>query len=188
MVSTTYKILAKPFKYLLKSTNASISRKGLERLDFLLLLIESLEINGVDSLLKTSKRLGLDTQFSNRVELWKTRAYNPLRKASRRGSLSNNDVDSMITLISLTAERIYPVLRQLLSNKEPEAVNNSRWNILISRFNELVEERMNIKRVGIRNLLSKNNSYNFIRELVFILSISIGPIGIERLKSNIYNI
>ena len=77
-----------------------LKRKALEKLDFLLVLIEAIEINGVNSLLITSKNIGLEGEFSNSVELWKTRAHNPLRKASRRGKLPEVNINSLIVLIS----------------------------------------------------------------------------------------
>ena len=40
-------------------TYSYVGRKGLERIDFLLLLIETLEINAVQSMITTSKKIGL---------------------------------------------------------------------------------------------------------------------------------
>ena len=173
---------------ILNSSRKTIGRRGLERLDFLLLLIETIEINGVQSLMLTSKDLGLDNTFSNRVELWKTRAHNPLRRSSRRGKPSDRDIKALISLISATSNRLYPLLRQLLSNKEPKEITYRRWDALNNRFTDLIKERMNIKREGVQKLLSRTDSHSFLRELVLILALSTGIQGLSRLENYIYHI
>ena len=54
-----------------------LSRRGVERLDLLLLTAEALDLNGGEAMLWTSHQLGLQAQFPNRVELWKRRCHNP---------------------------------------------------------------------------------------------------------------
>ena len=172
----------------MNKTRLSIGRKGLERIDLLMLIIESLEINGVYAMLNTSKQLGIDKYFPNLVELWKCRSHNPLRKSSRRGSLSNEEVDALIILLSASSRRLYPLLRQLLSNREPIQQINNRWNILNIRFTELVTERMNLRRRAVQNLINDDQKYTLIKNLVLTLALSAGPMGEERLRQNLYAI
>tara|TARA_Y100001968_G_scaffold241587_1_gene225151 strand:- start:622 stop:1044 length:423 start_codon:yes stop_codon:yes gene_type:complete len=139
-------------------------------------------------MISACKHLGLEGNFSNRVELWKRRAHNPLRKSSRRGKLSNNDVQALITLISATSTRLYPLLRQLLSNRDPIEIKNKRWELISQRFNDLINERMNLNRLVIQNLISNNGNLSFLRELVLILALSSGPQGCRRLESYVYQI
>ena len=49
---------------------ARLSRRGVERLDLLLLTIEALDLNGGEAMVWTSQQMGLHAQFPNRVELW----------------------------------------------------------------------------------------------------------------------
>tara|TARA_Y100001968_G_scaffold329926_1_gene380423 strand:- start:4494 stop:5054 length:561 start_codon:yes stop_codon:yes gene_type:complete len=161
--------------------NSLLSRKGLEKLDFLIMLIEAIEINGVHSMIITSKNIGLEKEFSNSVELWKTRAHNPLRKAFRRGYISKSNLKALIKLISKTADRLYPLLRQLLSNKEPKEISQKRWDLLNHRFTELIKERMNLRRVAIQKIIDSKYSYIYLRQLVLLLSFSSGPQGSIRL-------
>ena len=163
----------------------AIRRKGLIRLDFLLVLIETIEINGVYSMVQTSKNIELENGFTNSVDLWKARAHNPLRRASRRGKISDTNINSLITLISKTADRLYPLLRQLLSGKEPSNLSQERWELLNTRFNELIYDRMNLKRVVIQKMLNKDDSFTLLRELVLLLALSSGPEGINRLRTSI---
>ena len=166
----------------------SISRKGLEKLDFLLLLIESLEINGTHSLIITSRNLGMEKEISDPVDLWKTRVHNPLRKTSRRGNLSVTQIQSLVKLISVTSDRLYPLIRQLLSKREPVEITEKRWFLLSSRFMDLISERMNMKRTIIQKLLSKQENMIFLKELVLLLALSSGPDGVLRLTNNLCDI
>ena len=180
---------------LLKSVNnidsfsiKSINRRGIEKLDFLLILIESIEINGIYSMISTIKDSGLEVEFSDSVDLWKARAHNPLRKASRRGNLTKSKALFLIPIISKTADRLYPLLRQLLSKKEPPEISKKRWELLNNRFNELISERMNLKRVAIQKILKIDENHTFIKDLVFLLALSSGQEGIRRLSTTINDI
>ena len=63
-----------------------LSRRGIERLDLMLLCTEALDFNGGEAMVWMSQQLGYGELFPNRVELWKRRCHNPLRRACRRGS------------------------------------------------------------------------------------------------------
>ena len=95
-----------------------LSRRGVEQLDLLLLTAEALDLNGGEAMLWTSHQLGLQEQFPNRVELWKRRCHNPLRRITRRDQLDPTDAESLIALVCAMADRLYPMLHQLLSSRE----------------------------------------------------------------------
>lgn len=95
-----------------------------------------------------ARQLGFGDLFPNRVELWKRRCYNPLRLACRRGELSETETDALISVLCALAERIYPMLRQLLSSSEPDVVSVQRWELFRQRLEELVRERLNPRRGG----------------------------------------
>ncbi len=123
--------------------SAVLGRRGLERLDLLLLVVESLDLNGGEAMLWSLQQLGLQGQFPNRVELWKRRCHNPLRRATRRGQLSSVDTEALIRLLCAMSERLYPLLHQLLSTREPDQLNQQRWTLLDQRLRDLIDERMN---------------------------------------------
>tara|TARA_Y100001968_G_scaffold115918_1_gene105245 strand:+ start:2075 stop:2632 length:558 start_codon:yes stop_codon:yes gene_type:complete len=170
------------------SSNSVISRKGLEKLDFLLLLIEALEINGIKAMIDAYADDLSDNKSLDSVELWKRRAHNPLRRSSRRGALSFNDVNQLISLVSTSSTRLYPILRQLLSAKEPLSISTQRWQLLSNRFIELVKERMNLKRGFIQNLMNEKNSIKYLKDLILLLALTNGKEGAERLKYHIFQI
>ena len=160
-----------------------LGRKALERLDLLLLAIESLDLNGSESIHWTTKKLGLDSQIPNRVELWKRRCLNPLRKSTRRGKLSELDLEALILLITTLSDRLYPLLRQLLSSREPSKVTKERWDILNKRFQDLIKERMNIRRGAVTKLLHNEYLQSKNRELILTLALCSGPGGKDRLRA-----
>ena len=166
--------------------NCVIANDTPKKLDFLILVIETLQINATDSLLLKAKNIGLSDDFSSRVKFWKMRTSNPLRKSYAFSSLSSDQIDSLVELISSMAENLYPLIRQLLSSKESNTLNKERWFFFSKRLKSLIRERMNLQRGYINSLLSDENNQYF-RELLVILSLSCGPGGANRLKASMYH-
>ena len=166
--------------------NCSIAKDATKKLDFLILVIETLQINATDSLLIKAKNIGLSEDFSSRVEFWKIRTTNPLRKSYAFSSLSSRQIDSLVDLISSMADNLYPLIRQLLSSKESKTLNKERWFLFSSRLKSLIRERMNLNRSYIASLLSDDTN-EFFRELLVILSLSCGKGGANRLKASMYH-
>ncbi len=162
-----------------------LTRRSLERLDLLLLVIESLDLNASQAMTWTSAQLGLEHIFPNPVELWKRRCHNPLRRTSRRGKLNVEESEALMILLCAMAQRLYPLLHQLLSSKEPESINSQRWQLLNQRFSDLLIERMNIRKGAVQRLLNRNYFETNNKQLVLTLAICAGPGGLDRLRANL---
>ncbi len=165
-------------------TNRTIANDTSRKLDFLFLAIETLQINATDSIFMKAKDIGLSDDFSSRVEFWKMRCTNPLRNTYNFTSLSFQQIDSLVDLISSMAENLYPLIRQLLSSKESKTLNQERWSLFTTRLKSLIRERMNVQRSHISSLLTEDNNKIF-RELLIILSLSCGEGGAKRLKASL---
>tara|TARA_Y100001968_G_scaffold225413_1_gene208245 strand:- start:706 stop:1302 length:597 start_codon:yes stop_codon:yes gene_type:complete len=165
--------------------NCEIAKDTHRKLDFLILVIETLQINATDTLLMRAKDIGLSKDFSNRVKFWKMRCSNPLRNTYSFSSLSHDQINSLVKLISSMAENLYPLIRQLLSSKESKSLNQERWSLFTYRLKSLIRERMNIQRSYIASLLNDDND-EFIKHLLVILSLSCGEGGANRLKASLY--
>ncbi len=163
----------------------TISNDTARKLDFLILVIETLQINATDSLLLKAKDIGLSDDFSSRVKFWKMRCSNPLRNTYAFTSLTSEQIDSLVELISSMAENLYPLIRQLLSSKESKSVNKERWTLFSSRLKSLIRERMNVQRSFVASILNEDDN-KFFRELLVILSLSCGEGGSKRLKASLY--
>ena len=71
-----------------------INKRAFQRLDLLLLAIESLDTSSSEALMFAIDKLSLNQYFPNKVELWKLRCHNTMRKTSNHGSLSNESIDA----------------------------------------------------------------------------------------------
>ncbi|MFY8149976.1 MAG: DUF3038 domain-containing protein [Prochlorococcaceae cyanobacterium] len=162
-----------------------LSRRGMERLDLMLLCVEALDLNGGEAMVWMNEQLGFTGFFPNRVELWKRRCHNPLRRATRRGTLEDAEVDALIRILCALADRLYPMLRALLSNQEPEEITRQRWALFEARLAELVVERMNPRRGGVQQLLDPVAGAGLRRRLIQALAFGAGPGGFERLRASL---
>jgi hypothetical protein len=166
---------------------AVLPRRGLERLDLLLLCLESLDYNGGEAMLWLSANLGLQDRFPNRVELWKRRCHNPMRRACRRGSLSPSDAEGLMRILCAMADRLYPMLRTLLSASEPADLQAQRWRLFETRLAELLRERMNLRRSAVQKLLDPQDGAEERRQMIQSLALIAGPGGYDRLRASLFD-
>jgi len=162
-----------------------LSRRGIERLDLMLLCLEALDLNGGEAMVWMSEQLGFTELFPNRVELWKRRCHNPLRRACRRGVLAPRDSDALIHLLCEMADRLYPMLRSLLDSSEPPERSAQRWQLFHERLSSLIHERMNPRRSAVQLLLDPGPGLVQCRHLVQGLALAAGVGGVERLRASL---
>jgi hypothetical protein len=163
----------------------ALPRHGMERLDLLLLAIEALDLHGSEAMQWSCDQLQLREPFPDRVALWKSRCRNPLRRASRRGNLSSEECRGLIELVCSLANRLYPMLRQLLSTSEPEQISQQRWQLFRDRYNDLIQSRMNDRRGAIRQLLDPETGERLRRDLVRTLALCSSSGGVQRLQASL---
>ena len=163
----------------------ALSRRSLERLDLLLLSAEALDLNGGEAMVWLSEEMGLTDLFPNRVELWKRRCSNPLRRTTRRDAVSEAEADGLIRILNALADRLYPMLRSLLSSAEPPQLSEQRWALFRGRLQELLQERFNPRRGGVQRLLDPEEGPGLCRDLIQTMALSAGPGGFARLKASL---
>lgn len=163
----------------------ALPRRGLERLDLMLLCLEALDLNGGEALVWLSDSLGFASRFPNRVELWKRRCHNPMRRACRRGDLEIDDAEALMRILCGMADRLYPMVRTLLSAAEPAELTAQRWALFEERLAELLNERMNPRRSSVQKLLDPLEGAGERRHLVQSLALVAGAGGYERLRASL---
>jgi len=163
----------------------TLPRRGLERLDLMLLCLEALDLNGGEVLVWLSDNLGFGSRFPNRVELWKRRCHNPMRRACRRGDLDIDDAEALMRILCGMADRLYPMVRTLLSAAEPADLTAQRWGLFEGRLAELLNERMNPRRSSVQKLLDPVEGAGERRHLVQSLALVAGAGGYERLRASL---
>ena len=95
-----------------------ISRQSIEKLDLLLLILETIDLNGIHSFYALSNKLNLNNVLPNKVTIWKLRNNNPLRKSYVGNNIKINEYDALIRIIVEMSKYLYPYIREILKSKE----------------------------------------------------------------------
>ena len=170
-------------------TNANqISRKSIEKLDLLLLILETIDLNGIQSLYALSNRLNLNNVLPNKVTIWKLRNNNPLRKSYVTSNIKLNEFDALIRITVEMSKYLYPYIREIMKSKENIDENSIIWNDFNNRFIELIKERFNIDSMRVKKLLNQAENDEIIIKSLLILSFCISNQGYQKLKNFLYDL
>ena len=164
-----------------------ISRKSIEKLDLLLLILETIDLNGIHSLYSLSNRLNLDNVLPNKVTIWKLRNNNPLRKSYVTNNIKLNEFDALIRITVEMSKYLYPYIREILKSKEDIEENLVIWNDFNKRFIELIKERFNIDSMRVKKLLNQDENDEVIIKSLLVLSFCISNQGNQKLKNFLYD-
>ena len=164
-----------------------VSRKSIENLDLLLLILETIDLNGIQSLYALSNRLNLNNVLPNKVTIWKLRNNNPLRKSYVTNNIKINEFDALIRITVEMSKYLYPYIREILKSKEDPKDNSVIWNDFNKRFNELIKERFNIDSMRVKKLLNQAENDEIIIKSLLTLSFCISNQGYQKLKNFLYD-
>ncbi|WP_348535641.1 DUF3038 domain-containing protein [Prochlorococcus marinus] len=164
-----------------------VSRKSIEKLDLLLLILETIDLNGIQSLYALSNRLNLNNVLPNKVTIWKLRNNNPLRKSYVTNNIKLNEFDALIRITVEMSKYLYPYIREILKSKEDIEENSVIWNDFNKRFIELIKERFNIDTIRVKKLLNQAENDEIITKSLLILSFCISNQGYQKLKNFLYD-
>ena len=110
----------------------------------MLLILETIDLNGIQSLFALSNRLKLNNVLPNKVTIWKLRNNNPLRKSYINNNIKSEEFDALIRITVEMSKYLYPYIREILKSNEDLEENSVIWNDFNKRFIELIKERFNI--------------------------------------------
>ena len=162
-----------------------IGRHGLQQLDLLMTTLEALDFRCGEVMVASLQQKEAATGAMGRVEFWKWRTTNPLRRTMRRNRLKQAQVMTMVGLVCDMAARFYPLLHQLVSVREDPSVAEARWARLTRRLQELVRQRMNPKRAAMQNFADDEYALSMTKTMVRALVFSAGPGGEQRLLASL---
>ena len=111
----------------------------------MLLILETIDLNGIHSLYSLSNRLNLNSVLPNKVTIWKLRNNNPLRKSYVTSNIKFNEFDALIRITVEMSKYLYPYIREIMKSKEDIEEDSVIWNDFNKRFIELIKERFNIE-------------------------------------------
>jgi len=164
-----------------------VSRQSIEKLDLLLLILETIDLSGIESLYALSNRLNLNNVLPNKVTIWKLRNNNPLRKSYVTNNIKLNEFDALIRITVEMSKYLYPYIREILKSKEDIEDNSVIWNDFNKRFIELIKERFNMDSIRVKKLLNQAENDEIIIKSLLILSFCISNQGYQKLKNFLYD-
>jgi len=153
----------------------------------LILILETIDLNGIHSLYSLSNRLNLDNVLPNKVTIWKLRNNNPLRKSYATSNIKLNEFDALIRITVEMSKYLYPYIREIMKSKEDIEENSVVWNDFNKRFIELIKERFNINSMRVKKLLNQAENDEIIIKSLLILSFCISNQGFQKLKNFLFD-
>ncbi len=175
------------------TSDGSCPRRAQIQIDFLLLAIEALDLDGSEAILIVAKELGLQGIIKNRVALWRIRGTNPLRRYSQRRTLSQTEGKALVVIICNLARRLTVLIRQLLlgyqqlSDKQLSLEHHFRLADYLERFRAHFRSRMNPRRSGVMAYSTDEKLNQLALDLLEQLLFCTGTYGSQRLWSSLFD-
>ena len=165
-----------------------VSRKSIEKLDLFLIILETIDLNGIQSLYALSNKLDLNHILPNKITIWKIRNNNPMRKSHISNKIKLEEFDALIKITVEMSRYLYPYIREILQSRELPDKDLVIWNDFNNRFKELITERFNINSMRVKKLLNQTGNDEILVKSLFTLSLCISNQGYQKLKNFLFNI
>lgn len=168
-------------------------RRTTVEIDLMLLAIEALELGGSEAILAFAQELDLTGIVKNRVNLWRMRASNPLRRAHTRRPLTVMEAKALVVIACYIARRLTVVIRQLLmiyqqlSEKQIPLEQNLRLANYLERFRAHFKSRMNARRSVLLTLNSDEKLDELAIDLLAKLLFCTGTAGMQRFWISLFD-
>jgi hypothetical protein len=153
----------------------------------LLLILETIDLNGIQSLYALSNRLNLNDVLPNKVIIWKLRNNNPMRKSYVNNNIKLDELDALIKITVEMSKYLYPYIREILKSKEDLEKNAVIWNDFNKRLIDLIKERFNLDSMKVKKLLNETENDEIIIKSLLILSLCISNHGYQKLKNFLFD-
>ena len=144
--------------------------------------METIDLNGIQSLYAISNRLNLKDVLPNKITIWKLRNNNPLRKSYVKNNIKLDEFDALIKITVELSRYLYPYIREILNSKENFEKNSVIWNDFNKRFIELIKERLNLDTMRVKKLLNQTENNEIVIKSLLTLSLCISNQGYQKLK------
>ena len=152
-----------------------------------MLILETIDLNGLQSLYAISNKLNLNEVLPNKVTIWKLRNNNPLRKSFVNNKIKSEEFDALIKVTVEMSRYLYPYIREILLSRENSENDSLVWNDFNKRFMELINERFNINCIRVKRLLNPIDNDEILIKSLLILSLCISNNGYRKLKTFLFN-
>jgi hypothetical protein len=163
------------------------------QIDLILLAIEALELGGSEAILTFAQELDLEDIIKNRVNLWRMRSSNPMRRANSRRPLTIMEAKALVVIACYIARRLTVVIRQMLmiyqqmNDKQIPLEQNLRLSNYLERFRVHFRSRMNARRSGVLALASDEKLNELAMNLLEKLLFCTGTAGMQRFWISLFD-
>ena len=164
-----------------------ISRESIERLDLLLLALETIDLNGAESLYSLSVKLNLNKLLPNKVTIWKLRNNNPMRNSFNKTNIKLQEFEALIKLTAEMAKFLYPFIRQILQSRDNLISNPKAWNQFKNRYIELISERFTTSSMKVKRLLDPDFNDEVFIKIILTLAFCTSNDGFIKLRATLLN-
>lgn len=168
-------------------------RRTRTKIDLILLAIEALELGGSEAMLKVSQDLELQSVIQNRVNLWRLRSTNPLRRSYTRRLLTFVEAKALVVIACHLARRLTVLIRQMLfayqqlREKQLPLEHHYRLSEYLERFRAHFRSRMNPRRAAVAIYNSDEKLNELAMELLSELLFCTGTSGMQRFWSSLFD-
>ena len=149
-------------------------------------MLETIDLNGIQSLYALSIKLNLNNVLPNKITIWKLRNNNPLRKSYINNNIKQDEFDALIKITVEMSRFLYPYIREILKSKEDLEKNSVIWNDFNKRLIELIKERFNLDSMRVKKLLNQTENDEIIIKSLLTLSLCISNQGYQKLKNFLF--
>lgn len=163
------------------------------QIDLILLAIEALELGGSEAILAFAEELDLKGIIKDRVNLWRMRSSNPMRRAHIRRPLTIMEAKALVVIACYIARRLTVTIRQLLmiyqqmSDKQIPLEQNLRLSNYLERFRAHFKSRMNPRRSTVLAMTSDEKLDELAIDLLGKLLFCTGTAGMQRFWISLFD-
>ncbi len=168
-------------------------RRARLQIDLILLAIEALELGGSEAILEFANDLDLKGIIKDRVNLWRMRSSNPMRRAHIRRPLSIMEGKALVVIACYIARRLTVSIRQMLivyqqmSDKQIPLEQNLRLSNYLERFRAHFKSRMNPRRSGALAIANPEKLDELAINLLAQLLFCTGTAGMQRFWISLFD-
>ncbi len=148
-----------------------------------MLTLETIDLNGIQSLYSLSNRLKLNNILPTEIAIWKLRNNNPMRKSHINNNIKLKEFDALIKLAFEMSKYLYPYIRNILQSRDDFEKNPSIWNDFKKRFTELINERFNVDSMKVKKLLDPKENDKILIHSLLTLALCNSDEGYQKLRN-----
>ena len=80
--------------------------------------METIDLNGIQSLHAISNKLNLNNILPNKVTIWKLRNSNPMRKSHINNEIKSDEFEALTKITVEMSKYLYPYIREILQSRD----------------------------------------------------------------------